>query len=406
MPALLLLAALAAVPQLEVRPGGAVPTVAAALALARDGDTITIAPGIYHEHELLIERRLAIIGRGAAVLDGDGAPILLIRADSVTVRGLTLRNVASSSTSDPAAVRVERSRGCVLEDNTVRDTFFGIYLAQVDGCVVRRNRVAGSGTMASLTGNAIHAWSSSHLRIEDNELTGHRDGIYFEFTTDAVVQRNRSTGQLRYGLHFMFSHGCRYRENLFARNRAGVAVMYTREVVMEANRFEDNWGSAAYGLLLKDIRDSRLTGNRFRGNTAALFAEGTVRVTIDSNQFLGNGWAVQLMGDAQETVLRTNRFERNAFDLASNSRNAASTVTGNYWDRYHGYDLDRDGLGDVPFPPVRLFALVVQQNRPALILLRSLFVSLLETAERVAPVLTPPGLVDRAPLMQWPGAGS
>ena len=63
--------------------------------------------------------------------------------------------------------------------------------------------------------------------------------------------------------------------------------------------------------------------------------------------------------------------------------------TGNWWDHYRGYDLDRDGVGDVPYPPVRLFALVVEQSEPSLILLRSPFVDLLDAAERVMPVLTP-----------------
>lgn len=389
-----------------VRPGSAVPTLAAALRLAGDGDTILIEPGTYREGRLEVTRSLTIIGRGNPVLDGGGGPVLTIRADSVTVRGLTIRHVVPSSVGDPAGIRVEGARGCRIEDNTLLDTFFGIYLAKVNGCVVRHNRIRGSGRLESLNGNAVHAWSSEALLIEDNDLTGHRDGVYFEFVTGAEVVGNRSTGQMRYGLHFMFSHGCRYRGNLFARNRAGVAVMYTRDVVMEANRFEDTWGSGAYGLLLKDIRDSRLSGNRFQNNSTALFAEGTIRVTIEGNEFLGNGWGAQVMADADETVLRHNRFERNAFDLASNSRNAASTVTENYWDRYHGYDLDRDGIGDVPYAPVRLFALIVQQNRPALILLRSLFVSLLETAEKIAPVLTPKGLVDRRPLMRWPAGAS
>ena len=55
----------------------------------------------------------------------------------------------------------------------------------------------------------------------------------------------------------------------------------------------------------------------------------------------------------------------------------------------------------MPFRPVRLFALLVERYQPALILMRSSFVDLLEMAERVAPVLTPAALVDERPLMEW-----
>jgi nitrous oxidase accessory protein len=179
--------------------------------------------------------------------------------------------------------------------------------------------------------------------------------------------------------------------------------MYSHDVVIARNRFERSWGSAAYGLLLKDITDGRLDSNSFLRNTAGLYAEGTTRLTVTGNQFLGNGWGIQVMGNAQQTIFRRNRFEGNSFDVSTNSANAAADFRENYWDRYPGYDLDRDGYGDVPFAPVRLFAFVVQRNEPALILLRSFFVSLLDAAERVAPVLTPRTMEDRHPLMTWPG---
>jgi nitrous oxidase accessory protein len=233
-------------------------------------------------------------------------------------------------------------------------------------------------------------------------------GVYFEFTTRALVRQNTSTGNLRYGLHFMFSNDCDYRENIFAENKAGVAVMYSHDVTMTGNHFVRSWGSSAYGLLLKEISDSRLTANRFERNTVGLYAEGTNRVAVTGGEFLDNGWGVQVMANAQSTAFRGNRFEGNSFDVSTNSAHATSEFNGNYWDRYTGYDLDRDGYGDVPFAPVRLFALVVQQNEPALILLRSFFVSLLDAAERVAPVLTPATMVDRRPLMGWakPPAGA
>ena len=46
--------------------------------------------------------------------------------------------------------------------------------------------------------------------------------------------------------------------------------------------------------------------------------------------------------------------------------------------------------------------MLVQRYEPALILLRSFFVDLLDAAERVLPVLTPETLVDERPLMRAP----
>jgi nitrous oxidase accessory protein len=386
---------------LTVAPGTALPTLTAALAVARDGDTIRVLAGDYREPTIVVARHVIILGEGRPVFHGGDHQVLSVTADSVTIRGLVIRDVSPSATDDRAGIKVLNASACRIEDNTLIDTFFGIYLSKVNGCLIRANQVRGSGTTEAFAGNAIHSWSSENLVIEDNVLRGHRDGIYFEFTTNARVRRNLSTHHLRYGLHFMFSHGCLYEGNTFAANRVGVAVMYSHNVTMARNHFERSWGSAAYGLLLKDISDSRIEGNIFLRNTIGLFAEGTTRVTVRGNELLGNGWGVQVMADAQATSFRHNRFEGNSFDVSTNSVNAASQFAENYWDRYPGYDLDRDGYGDVPFAPVRLFALVVQRNEPALILLRSFFISMLDAAERVAPILTPRTMEDHRPLMKW-----
>jgi len=137
-------------------------------------------------------------------------------------------------------------------------------------------------------------------------------------------------------------------------------------------------------------------------NTVGLFAEGVDRSEIAGNQFLGNGWAVRLMADATDNTFRRNRFEGNTFDLTTNSSaSSPSTFSENYWDDYTGYDLNHDGFGDVPFRPVRLFSVLVEQNEPLIILSRSFLLDLLEAAERVAPVLTPETLMDARPLMRW-----
>jgi nitrous oxidase accessory protein len=121
----------------------------------------------------------------------------------------------------------------------------------------------------------------------------------------------------------------------------------------------------------------------------------------DHNEFVNNGWALKLQASTEDALFIRNNFAGNTFDVATNSRSNSSTFTGNYWSAYDGYDLDRDGIGDVPHRPVRLASIVVAGNEPALILLRSNFLLLLDAAERVIPALTPETLADAAPAMRW-----
>lgn len=385
-----------------VDPAGPVRTVTEALIRVTPGGRIAVRAGTYAEPVIRISIPVTIVGDSGAVFMGGDHEIFVVTADDVTFRGLTLRHVEPSYVEDRAAIRFDSVANCVVEDSRLEGTFFGIYLARSRGCRISRNVMDGGATLEMSAGNAIHLFHSSDVTIDHNRLTGHRDGIYLEFAEDARVIGNVSTGNIRYGLHFMFSHRCEYRDNQFIDNGAGVAVMYTRKMVMEGNTFADNWGAASYGLLLKEIRDSRILRNTFRENTVGLYLEGSARNEVAGNTFEANGWAVRVLADAEGNQFSRNVFLRNSFDVSTNSRSNVSTFHGNYWDHYQGYDLDRDGFGDVPFHPVRLFSLLVAQHEPSLILLRSFFVDLLDAAERVMPVLTPETLRDDQPLMRVP----
>ncbi len=389
-----------------VRAGSSVASLGAALAIARPGDTILVESGHYREPPLVVDKPLVIRGRGRPIIEGAGNHIILrVTADSVTIEGLVIRRVDPSNVEERAGIRLDSVRACSIRDNEFQETFFGIYGSAISDCRISGNRVTGPGRSDQESGNAIHLWSSRNVTVERNQVEGYRDGIYLEFVTASHLSENRSRGNRRYGLHFMFSDSCRYERNVFTSNGAGVAVMYAKQVAMIDNRFERNRGQAAFGLLLKDITDSRVEGNEFDANTVAFYLDGASRVTAVGNRFTSNGWAVRVLASSQDNRFEGNTFIGNAFDVATNSRHSTNEFRQNYWDRYRGYDLDRDGFGDAPFRPVRLFSLVIEQNEPSLVLLRSPFVDLLDAAERLLPILTPETLVDKRPLLRPPTKG-
>jgi nitrous oxidase accessory protein len=389
---------------LVVNPHGALRTLTGALAIARAGDRIVVEAGAYREPPIVVRTpRVTIEGKGWPVFDGsEEHGVLVIEADSVTVRGIVVRGTGVSQMEDRAGIRVTEARDCLIEGNRLRDNLFGIYLQRAVRCTVRDNDIQASGTSQNTSGNGIHLWQSPGALVERNRVSGHRDGIYFEFSIGGVTRDNVSEHNQRYGLHFMYSDSCLYERNVFRENTSGVAVMYSRDVALRGNTFDHAWGGGAYGLLLKEIIGGDVSENVFTRNSTALYLEGALRLTVNDNDFLQNGWGVRVLADAEGNRFTGNRFVGNAFDVTTNSRSATSTFEGNWWDNYRGYDLDRDGHGDAPFRPVRLFALVVEQHPGTLMLLRSPMVGVLDVAERVMPVLTPAALADAHPLMRSP----
>ena len=368
---------------------------------AEGSDTLLIKKGTYKEFNILIDKPISLIGEDFPIIDGEEkGEIFRIVSDNVHIQGLTIINVGVSYTSDHAAIRVVRSRNFNISDNRFKNLFFGIFLEKSSQGTVRGNLISGIARDEYNSGNGVHLWYSNNISVIDNRIEGVRDGIYLEFSDSIRIRGNESRKNLRYGLHFMFSNDNRYTNNLFENNGAGVAVMFSKRILMTGNRFRKNWGPASYGMLLKEINDAEIIGNVFEENTVGINIEGSNRITYQDNNFVSNGWAIKVLGACYTNIFKGNNFLYNSFDLSYNSNVNDNSFEGNYWSNYSGYDLDKDGVGDVPHRPVKLFSYIVNRTPETLILLRSLFMDLIDFSERVSPVFTPDNLMDTKPQMR------
>ncbi len=386
---------------ITVSPNGKIKSISEAVNLLGDGSVLIIDGGTYREGNIIIDKEIIIRGKNNPVLDGEKKyEVLTVRSDNVLIEGLTIKNAGVNFLYENAGIRLDESDGSIIRDNIFIDNYFGIYLAKSENCLIEKNYFKSNAISESTSGNGIHLWYSKNIDIKNNEISGHRDGIYLEFVRHGLITDNRSHSNLRYGLHFMFSDSSTYSGNLFEFNGAGVAVMYTRNVLMENNVFQHNWGPASYGLLLKDIDNSIIRYNVFYKNTSAIYLEGCNRNTIINNELQNNGWAIKLMANSMDNKFSANDFISNTFDVATNSRQNFNTFEGNFWSEYKKYDLDKDGIGDVPYRPVKLYSLLVEKQPATVSLMRSMFISLIDLAESIIPSITPAALMDEKPRMR------
>lgn len=381
-------------------------TVGQAIEAAPAGAIIRVRPGTYRERGLIIKKPLHIRGEPGAIIDAQGAgDVLVIQGEDIEVSGLSLRNSGQSYIEDLAGLKVVNSKRCRLSDNTLLGNTFAIHVANAEDCAIERNVIKGSTLAESAAGNGIHVWQSRRISINHNQVEGHRDGIYFEFVTDSSIVQNTSRGNLRYGMHFMFSDRDEYRQNTFSINASGVAVMYSKNIIMLRNTFELSSGAAAYGILLKDISASEIRANRFLGNTVGAYLEGTTRSRFEGNLFEANGWALRVLGNCDSNTFTGNDFVANTFDASTNSSSSQNRFERNFWSAYTGLDLDHDGFGDTAYRPVKLSSVLMERYGTSMLLLKSFFFTIADEAESALPVLTPEAFRDERPLIRRVGSG-
>lgn len=386
---------------IHVGPLHKVKSIRTAIRIANNGDTILVAAGIYKEGNLIISKQLTLIGDKYPIIDGQNKfEVFSIKESKVVIDGFKIYHSGTSNLDDYAGIKVYDSREVTIQNNILDDTYFGIYLQYAKRCVIKNNQLKAYNKEEQQSGNGIHCWKSDSLSITDNTVDGHRDGIYFEFVTNSFIKSNTTSNNIRYGLHFMFSNNDTYQFNSFIANGAGVAVMYSNKVSMLNNQFKENWGDAAYGLLLKEISDSYITGNSFEKNTTGIYLEGASRINMSHNIFKNNGWAMKIQASCMDITVSTNNFVGNTFDIGTNGSLVLNTFNKNYWDKYEGYDLNHDTMGDIPYRPVSMYSMIVEQNPPAMMLFRSFITSLLDKTEKLIPSLTPENLKDNTPLMR------
>lgn len=373
---------------------------------ANAGDSIFIKKGIYKEHNIFVNKKsLHIYGEKGSIIDINNKGYgFKIEATDFSLKHLLIKNTGVSYTSDYASIYLFKCFDFEIKNITLKKAFFGFLIEKSKNGLVENNDISGIGQSEASSGNAIHLWHSQYINVKNNHVYNMRDGIYIEFGSHSVFEHNDSHNNMRYGLHFMFSNDNQFSYNTFRNNSAGVAVMFSKRITMNNNVFKKNWGTASYGLLLKEINDAEIYHNNFDNNTVGITTDGSTRINYRENDFMNNGYAVKFIGGSYQNKFYKNNFLYNNFDLSYSGGLNDNSFDNNYWSSYTGYDLDKDGFGDVPYRPVKLFSYLVSQTPESIILLRSLFIDLVDFSEKVTPVFTPKNLIDQKPLMrkvQW-----
>jgi nitrous oxidase accessory protein len=384
------------------------PTIASAVAAAGEGDTVVVPVGVHHEH-VTIDRRLMLVGRPGAIVDGGGqGTVLRITAPDVEVRGLTVRASGTGYTTEDAGIRIEQAPGTRIVDTRIEDALFGVFVVQSDRCLVEGSTIVGKDLPHERRGDGIRLWYSTGCRLHANYVERSRDVVIW-YSSDTVVEDN-VVRTSRYGLHYMYSNDNVFRHNRFEDNQVGAAIMYSRGIELSENAFSFSKGPSAYGLLLKDADDVFITGNRFVHNATGLFFDGAPQSRGGRVDVRGNLIARGEVGVALQPLSERIRFWENAFvgnrmqvqvlGTGTAERNVwAVDGHGNHWSDAMVYDRDGDGVSDIPYRVESTYEALADRHPVLGFFDGTPAAEAIDTAARLFPIFAPrPKLVDPHPL--------
>lgn len=373
---------------------------------APKGASICLAPG-RHAGPVRLSRRLVLQGEpGAWIASSGQGSTVEVRGDGAVVRNLGVDGSGGRFDLLDSAVRIEAD-DVRIEGLHVRNALFGILAEKSDRLVIRGNRVEGHPSKAlGMRGDGIRIWEVRDSLIADNRVTDSRDVVVW-YSPGNRFRGNRVEDG-RYGVHFMYSHDNTVEEGVFDGNVVGIFAMYSRELRLRRNRILRAGGAAGMGLGAKESGGLLVESNRILGNTTGVYLDTSPLHPDQENRFAGNeiglgDVGVVFHGRADRNHFLRNRFRGNRRLVRVEGRGDARAAEwrGNVYQDYRGYDLDGDGVGDLPYELRSLSGQLVGRVPPLAFFEGTAAMTVVEWLGRLVPLLRPSVLlVDPQPRLE------
>ncbi|WP_230976143.1 nitrous oxide reductase family maturation protein NosD [Pseudothauera nasutitermitis] len=367
------------------------------------GSVLRLPAGLY-AGPATIDKPLVLDGNHEAVIDGGGrGTVLTVRADGVTLRGLTIRGSGDSHDALDGGIMAE-GRALLIEDNVIEDVLFGISLHNTHHSTVRGNRIRSRGADPADRGDGLRLWYSTHNRIEGNDIARVRD------LTVSNSPRNRFSGntvrESRRALNFLFAHRSLVQDNLFEHNSAGVVALNSDGLLVRRNHILHAVEAGGACIALKEISAALVQDNEIVHCAHGIMADSPTnplnRVVFAGNLIAHNVTGIHFYGVRGGHIAVDNTFRGNLWPvtIVGDGDPLNDTWWGNAWDNYEGFDLDGDGRGDRPHEIYTYADRIWLETPQATFFRSSPVLELLDFLERLAPFSAPNLILrDTAPRM-------
>ncbi|MDE2439600.1 MAG: nitrous oxide reductase family maturation protein NosD [Betaproteobacteria bacterium] len=373
---------------------------------ALPGTVLRLPAGTYRG-PATINKPLTVEGNGKVVIDAGGhGTVLTIKADHVTVRGLTLRGSGDSHDAIDGGIMAE-GNALLIENNVLEDVLFGISLHKTNDSIVRGNRIRSRPVDSAERGDGLRLWYSTGNRIENNDIAQIRD------ITVSNAPRNRYTGNTirnsRRAFNFLFSHRSLVEGNLLEKNSTGIIALNSDGMIIRNNRILHAIDASGAGVALKETSAALVQDNEIVHCAHGIMADSPMnplnRIVFINNVIAHNITGIYFYGAKGGHIAIDNTFKSNLWPVTiiGDGDPMNDVWWGNSWDTYEGFDLDGDGFGDTPHE-LHVWADRIWLETPSATFFRnSPVLELLDFLERLAP-FSAPSLVlrDTAPRMRKP----
>ncbi|MDO5622505.1 MAG: nitrous oxide reductase family maturation protein NosD [Paracoccus sp. (in: a-proteobacteria)] len=377
-----------------------------AIAGSAPGDVLRLAAGLHHG-PVTIDHPLTLQGQEGAQIDGGGqGSVITITAEDVTVRDLLITGSGPSHQNIDSGVMLTRTaRAGLIENNRFENNLFGVDVHGAHDTIVRGNTIIGGRDFRmNNRGNGVYVWNAPGAQVVGNTIRYGRDGIFTNSSRRNVFKDNLMY-DLRFAVHYMYTHDSEVSENISVGNHLGFALMFSDRLQV-LNNISVN--DRDHGVMLNYANSSDVAGNLVAGPMTGgpekcTFIYNAHRNLLVNNRFEGCDIGIHFTAGSERNGLTGNAFIGNRTQVKYvGTRDIEWSVEGrgNYWSDHPVFDLNGDGIADSRFRPNDLMDHILWSQPAAALLTGSPAVQMVRWSQANFPATMPGGVVDSFPLTQ------
>ncbi|WP_151899398.1 nitrous oxide reductase family maturation protein NosD [Sulfurimonas hydrogeniphila] len=360
------------------------------------GSILKLPKGIY-KGSVVINKPLSIIGQEAGVIiDGENnGTVITSKSSYVTLRNLTIINSGDRHENVDAAIAMSESKQCEISNCTIKNCLFGIDLQMVDNSIIQNNTISSKPFALGLRGDGLKLWYSNDNIVRGNRLIKSRDMVVWYSHGNLIEENFGKDG--RYSLHFMYAGKNIIKNNYYELNSVGIFFMYSQDSIAVGNVIKSSQGATGMGIGLKDASNFTIKDNTVIYCAQGLYIDRSpfepgTHNTIVGNKILYNAEAMHFHSLSENNIIKNNIIQGNIEDIVNDSRGSKTNeneISGNYWDKYEGFDKNHDGIGDTPHKVYQYADQLWVYNSNVKFFYASPVISLLNFLAKLAPFTKP-----------------
>ena len=358
---------------------------------------------------ITINKPLNIIGKDDNVIikGTSSGSVIKINSSNVTLKNLTITNSGDRMDKIDSAISIQKALHVEINNCKLLNSLYGIDMDMVSSSKILNNDITSKNKDISLRGNALKMYYSHNNLIQDNTIEYSRD-VTLNYSNNNIF-KNNTFKHNRFSTHLSMSNKNKFISNKYVYNSVSIMLMGAMDTNITNNTIQSSNGASGIGIVMGKVSNLIFEHNVVKYNAKALYIEGLekrkgIKRYINHNDIIYNGEALHFHASIKDNKITHNNIYGNIDDVVKDSGSKFSNsniVEYNYWDRYAGFDRDKDGIGDTPHSIYQYADQLWHYNHKVKFFYASPIMTLMNFLANLAPFIEPNLLlVDEKPIFK------